>query len=188
MNEHERLARRFRILADIYEQMSRNIALVLAHIDDELKMLDGYPTQCIGAGDLVSQPRTEACQACGGYGCDQCAPQQYSATERAGLARTRLTSDRQQVIEDLGIAEAQASAQTRMYNRILKSRVARPVGHRLCEPTGHQGCMVPREEGGWSDYTCTDLAEKAGLCLRCYSAKRRWLVKMGLPTRQDEAA
>jgi hypothetical protein len=73
--------------------------------------------------------------------------------------------------------------------RNMHQALPRPAAtHRLCEPTGHEGCMVPLEEGGWADYTCTMLADKAGLCGKHYAAKRRYLVRNGLPTRMDEAA
>lgn len=185
----DRAIRRWLVISDMAAQHARNMYRALEHVLSELEILDGYPTQTIGASDPTSEPRTEACRVCHGRGCDQCAALKYTATERAAHLRYNLLAQREQMRDDLATIEELMSSAGEVINRTLRGRVPRPAtAHRLCEPTGHEGCLVPITEGGWADYTCTDLAEKAGLCNRHYMAKRRWLIRNGLPTRSDEAA
>lgn len=189
MTDDHRAIRRWLVISDMAAQHARNMYHALEHVIAELQVIDGYPTQAIGASDPTSEPHTDACRVCKGRGCDQCAAMKYTATERAAHLRYNLLAQREQMRDDLATIEQLMSSAGDVINRTLRGRVPRPAAaHRLCEPTGHEGCMVPLEDGGWADYTCTDLAEKAGLCNRHYMAKRRWLLKMGLPTRQDEAA
>lgn len=55
-----------------------------------------------------------------------------------------------------------------------------------CDGKGLEGWNVPRVDGGWSDPTCRDGADKAGLCSACYQRCRRWRLRTGLrPLRED---
>jgi len=48
---------------------------------------------------------------------------------------------------------------------------------RLCDPSGHEGAMVPIADGGWADPTCRDIVDANGLCTRCRARKYRWTKK-----------
>jgi hypothetical protein len=140
----------------------------------EIDEADGYPTKTPGASTLTGSGTVRALCACGGYGCDNCAPSQYTATERAAERRYTLIAEREELRDALDAWVAQWEWIVRQARKLARTRLEHLDGQRC---------------SGQVDATCTNMAaahrhpdteaEEVLVCDGCYLAACRTCRRRG---------
>jgi hypothetical protein len=180
--------RQMEATALLADRLAEVLPLVRDHVANEIARfrVAGYPSQAIGAEPYVGPPTKlleGPCQRNHEDDPDEPCPHdrpcpvhdrpvQLTSVERAVEQVGRIQSwyadlEAQQKVIAMTVADALRSCET-----MLGMRVTIPV--RLCDCRGREGASIPRAEGGWSDPSCKQAAEKSGLCDACYMREYRW--------------
>lgn len=151
------LARMLENLAHIYPD-------AITHLHHQAAQVDGYP-----AG--TDSPKVTSSS-------------ELTPTEAAAEARLTYTRQADDLRAGYHLLVITIHDMTNDCHKALRGGT--PVeAPRLCDPSGHEGCLIPLAEGGWADYTCRELASRLGLCDRHYMARRRWRAQHGLSLKES---
>jgi hypothetical protein len=191
-----RIDRQMAATAMLAERLAGVLPQVRDHVAFELARarVGGFPSQTPGAEPPEAGPPTRLLVGpCnrpdeddpGAY-CPHTRPCQVhdrpvklTSVEQAAEEALRIHAwyadiEAQQKVIALTVADALRSCE-----RVLGMRVTAP----RCDATGREGATLPRADGGWSDLTCEQTAEKSGLCDACYMREYRWRRANDMPTR-----
>jgi hypothetical protein len=106
-------------------------------------------------------------------------PVTLTSVERAADEALRIQRWYDDITAQQKVIAVTVSQALRNCQDLLGMRVTTP----RCDATGREGASIPRADGGWSDLTCEQAAEKSGLCDACYMREYRWRKANDLPTR-----
>jgi hypothetical protein len=106
-------------------------------------------------------------------------PVVLTSVERAAEEALRIQRWYEDVVAAQKLIAFTVSDLLRNCEHLLGMRVSAP----RCDATGREGATIPRGDGGWSDLTCEQAAEKSGLCDACYMREYRWRKVNDMPTR-----
>lgn len=174
------VARLVENLADLYPS-------TVEHLNRQLASIDSYPKRVPGAGPATGGAPVNVC-VCNGAGCDTCTPVQLTATEAGAESRLRhslILTDLDAAIRllEVTVRDAIDSCQEELRSQSVSQAASKDA--KVCDCAGKEGAL---DEDGWGDPACREMATKAGLCGRHYHARRRWQIRNGRPTRDEEAA
>lgn len=165
MTHHPRPRRtRLDAMLDAGAEQMRSFAelvpVALAHIDRELRVLDGYAASTTGRSDPTPGGTSE-----------------LTSVERVADARWRLSATRSQILDDRDAILSLIHSAMQVCRDAIGTRV--PVVVPRCSDVhlGRDGSAV------WAIPACEDAPAKAGLCSACYQRERRWRIGQGLPER-----
>ena len=177
--------KRYVALERLVEILATEAAAAITHLDEEDRILDGWPTQTMGDGT----PR---------------GTNESTIVERHAQARQEIARRRQQIEADAGtitehISRALDHCREAKGHRAPKAP-EQPTTATFCTPVGREGADLPYEpysrdpRNGWADSTCRDLAARGPLCEACSIRERRWRLANNLkptndfiPSRDDAA-
>jgi len=176
-------------------QAANNAARIdqaIDHLLHQLHTLDGYPTTTNSTG-----PRGQRCIRVQLEGSDgepltdhagRPVTDQVPVTtvEDAALKRNQIGDQLADLAAHVHGITVMHNELARIINQAIATRITEPP--KLCDATGREGYMQPRNEGGWSDLNCHNIPARGPLCIPCYHRERRWRLEHGLPTREDTAA
>lgn len=144
------------------------------HLAHELDYVDGLPSHTMGDGMPVGASDD-------------------TSVERAAEARYSVTSQREQLRDDLASIESLARSFGHVIDATLRMYVQSPEAPR-CDGRDFSGAnllWVPHSraaDNGWRDPHCTELADASGLCPKCRIRERRWRDEHGLAPRSTSVA
>ena len=164
----------------ILNGMAPRLDGALARIDELADVQDGYPTSVIGAGPATGgNPPRHTCDT-HPDDCAACDPVSLTQTERAALAQSHATQERERLHSHLSAAVRSLAAADRIVTRL--NPPAKPA---LCTTgTGRDGHIE------WGDPLCTKIAavDRGGMCDACAKREYRWRRDNGYGARSEVAA
>ena len=136
------------------------LPVAVAHLDRELRALDGYSASTTGRSDPTPGGASE-----------------LTSVERVADARWALSSARAQILDDRNAILTIVHSAMQVCRDAIGTRA--PVVVPRCSDVhlGRDGSAV------WAIPACDDAPAKAGLCSACYQRERRWRIGAGLAER-----
>lgn len=147
--------------AEQLRQFAELVPVALAHIDRELRALDGYSASTTGRSDPMPGGTSE-----------------LTSVERIADARWRLSATRDQILDDRNAIVTLVHSAMQVCRDAIGTRAPVVVPRCSDAHSGRDGSAV------WAIGACEDAPVKVGLCSACYQRERRWRIANGLPERE----